>query len=205
MRANEDDLLQRLKQGDDVARRQFWDKFYPVIYNHVRFERARRNNEADAADITQNIFVRAYKSIGKFDGRSSLKTWLITLAHNTAIDFYRVPHHDAEDIGHDEASAACEQEAEYLAGTAEPAEPLRRCIQRQESDLCVRLLAQLTEDQRAVFIHRQIDGMSVAETAELLGKTESAVKMGLVRALARLSELGEEAEREELEEVAAND
>jgi RNA polymerase sigma factor (sigma-70 family) len=66
------------------------------------------------------------------------------------------------------------------------------------------LLAQLTEEQRAVFIHRQIDELSVAETAELLGKKEGAVKMALLRALEKLGALAEEAERQEKEEVAAS-
>lgn len=202
MTASEDDLVRRLKQGDEPAQRQLWDEFYPVVYRHVLFEKARGSNKADTADITQDVFVRAHRSIAKFAGRSSLKTWLITLARNAAIDFYRAPHHDVEDIGHDEASAACEAAERYVAGTAEPAEPPRGCIQRQESDLCAQLLAQLTEVQRSVFIHRQIDGLSVAETAELLGKKEGAVKMALKRALEKLGALAEEAERKESEEVA---
>ncbi len=54
-----------------------------------------------------------------------------------------------------------------------------------------------------MFIHRQIDELSVAETAELLGKKEGAVKMALLRALEKLGALAEEAERQEKEEVAA--
>ncbi len=187
MTENDDDLLRRLRQGDEEARRAFWDRFYPFVYRHVVSAKARGENAQDAEDIAQDTFVRAYKSVVKFEGRSSLKTWLITLSHNAAVDYYRASHYRVEDVGHDEAVKAGEAAARWVTDTSAPAEPLHHCLQQEERDLCRRLLAQLNEEQRAVVTSRLIDDLSTADTAALLGKSEGAVKMLLLRALQNLA------------------
>jgi RNA polymerase sigma-70 factor (ECF subfamily) len=202
--ASDGDLLRRLKQGDDSARRELWDRHYEAVYRHALYKGARGNSSADAADIAQNVFVRAYKSVEGFDGRCSLKTWLLKLCQNAAIDYYRAAHHSAEEVDHDAAVAASEAGGAYSVSTSEPAEPLRHCLQMEERDQCRRWLAEVSEEQQDVVTHRLIDGLSTAETAALLGKSEGAVKMALLRGLQNLAKKAESWTRKK-KEAAIND
>ena len=92
---DETKLVLRLKQGDARAQRELFDLLYAVVYRHVLAKRCARS-EDDALEITQDTFVRAYRDVRSFQGRSALKTWVISLSHHASVDFYRLPRNRYE-------------------------------------------------------------------------------------------------------------
>jgi len=136
----------------------------------------------DAEDALQTTFLKVYQHLGEFEGRSSLSTWLYRIAANEALMLLRRRHPQLSlsDDGDDdlEYPAAqltdwcCLPEEEFVSAEARTA--LDRAIQR------------LPEILRIVFVLRDIEDLSIQETAEALGLSEAAVKTRLLRARLRL-------------------
>lgn len=87
--AVESALVERCKRQDAEAFGKLVDAYQNRVFGFVR--RMIRDND-EAADITQEVFIRAYQAFTRFDGRSSLRTWLFRIAHNLCVD--RVRKHD---------------------------------------------------------------------------------------------------------------
>lgn len=182
--ANETELIRGLREGREETQRLFWDLHYEALYRHVELNGARNRSTADAEEITSDAFRRAFRDVGAFRGDSTLRTWLFALARNAAKDYYRLAANkyppartvDAASVVHDVAAPP------YGVG----AKPEAKVLSRERRDQLRRVLAQLTEDQRAVVTRRIIDGLSVRDTAKAMEKTEAAVKMLLLRALRTL-------------------
>lgn len=81
--AQEGFLVERCKKQDVEAFGKLVDAYQNRVYGFVK--RMVRDNE-EAADITQEVFIRAFQAFGRFDGRSSLRTWLFRIAHNLCVD-----------------------------------------------------------------------------------------------------------------------
>jgi RNA polymerase sigma-70 factor (ECF subfamily) len=144
------------------------------------------NNPQDAEDVLQNTFVKALQSINLFEGRSSISTWLYRIATNEALMIIRkqrpeviISEVDDED-NNDIYSPiqlidwCCLPESETLS--SESKLELEKAIQN------------LSETLRIVFILRDIEGLSIQETSQVLNLTETAVKTRLLRARLNLRE-----------------
>ena len=83
MRIAEDALVERCRQRDMDAFGKIVDAYQSRVFGFVR--RMVKNSE-DASDVTQEVFIRAYQSFDRFDGRSSLRTWLFRIAYNLCVD-----------------------------------------------------------------------------------------------------------------------
>lgn len=173
----EQQLIARLQAGDKAACAECIDLYGPGIY---RLALRLMKNEADAEDVMQETFLSAYKSIGRFEGRSGLNTWLYRIAHNAAMMRLRRPYPHTTSI--DE--------------TLEPEGPARIpgqlfdwcCLPEQEyesSEVRAQLQAGLdglSDGLRAVFVLRELEGLSTQETADALDISADAVKKRLHRA-----------------------
>lgn len=189
---HDEHLVQRLRDGDHHAWRALYRRHREDVYRHAGYANVRGCTPQDAEDITQDTFVRAYRSIHDFAGRSSLKTWLIAITGHAARDHFRRrrtrygPPTVHEAIGHYTANDV--QEA--LHG---PVADVQQCIeQHQQRDQFRAYVAQLDRSYRAVITFRVVDGLSVRETAEAMGRSEGAVKMLLKRAIESLSRIARE-------------
>jgi len=143
-------------------------------------------NPQDAEDVLQNTFLKALQSLGNFEGRSSPLTWLYRIAVNEALMLIRrqKPQVEIAEEPQDEESNlptpvqltdwCCLPEADFL--TTESKRALDAAILK------------LPEKLRVVFLLRDIEGMSIQETSEALGLTETAVKTRLLRARLNLRE-----------------
>ncbi|MGW8225311.1 MAG: RNA polymerase sigma factor [Anaerolineales bacterium] len=177
------DSLQALREGDRAEFAKLVEQYSPMIY---RLGLKMLNNPQDAEDILQETFIKAYKHIGKFDGRSSISTWLYRIATNEALMSLRKKRPDM--ISFDVPSI----------NESEPQEPLQIvdwcCLPEEEylsSEGRLRLdeaAERLPESLRIVFVLRDIEGLSTRETAEVLDISEMAVKTRLSRARLRLRE-----------------
>ena len=144
------------------------------------------NNSEDAEDMLQETYMKALRALPRFEGRSSLTTWLYRIAVNESLMILRkrrpvVPVED-ENLDNDEGLAEPVQivdfsfmpESEMMAGEA-----------RQFLDNAVQ---NLNPGLRAVFLLRDVEGLSIKETAEALNLTEMNVKTRLLRARLKLRE-----------------
>jgi RNA polymerase sigma-70 factor (ECF subfamily) len=175
--------LDSLRDGDRAEFARLMEQYSPMIY---RLGLKMLNNPQDAEDILQETFIKAYKHIHKFDGRSSVSTWLYRIATNEALMALRKKRPDT--VSFDMPSMH----------DTEPQEPLQIvdwcCLPEQEyltAEGRLRLdqaAERLPESLRIVFVLRDIEGLSTRETAEVLQISEMAVKTRLSRARLRLRE-----------------
>jgi RNA polymerase sigma-70 factor (ECF subfamily) len=144
-------------------------------------------NPQDAEDILQETFIKAYQALPKFEGRSSLSTWLYRIATNEALMFLRKKHPVQvsvdEPLKNDEGD---ERPRQIVDWCCLPEDELMSTEARANLD---RSIQELPESLRAVFLLRDIEGLSTRDTADVLDISESAVKTRLSRARFRLREL----------------
>jgi RNA polymerase sigma-70 factor (ECF subfamily) len=175
--------LEALREGDRAEFAQLVEQYSPMIY---RLGLKMFNNPQDAEDILQETFIKAYKHIDKFDGRSSVSTWLYRIATNEALMSLRKKRPDT--VSFDVPSI-------YESEPQEPLQIVDWCCMPEEEYLTAegrmrldQAAERLPESLRIVFVLRDIEGLSTRETAEVLDISEMAVKTRLSRARLRLRE-----------------
>ena len=175
--------LEALQAGDMAEFARLVDAYSTQIY---RLALKMLGDEQDAEDVLQNTFMKALQSIENFEGRSSVSTWLYRIAVNEALMMVRrqkptIPvamdyEDDEDELQHpiQFTDWCCLPEADLLSGES-----------RRHLDKAIR---QLPEKLQVVFLLRDIEGLSIRETSEALGLTETAVKTRLLRARLNLRE-----------------
>ncbi len=175
--------LEELRSGDRVEFARLVETYSPMIY---RLGLKMLNNPQDAEDILQETFIKAYKHIAKFDGRSNVSTWLYRIATNEALMSLRRKHPEATSF---------ENPSVYDTEPQVPLQIVDWCCLPEEEFLTSEGRARLDEaaerlpaNLRVAFVLRDIEGLSTRETAEVLEISEMAVKTRLSRARLRLRE-----------------
>jgi RNA polymerase sigma-70 factor (ECF subfamily) len=180
----ESELLERLRQGDPVAYRLFVDQNSASVYN-VALKLV--GDEQEAEDVLQETFMSAFKALDSFEARSTLSTWLYRIAYNASLMRLRKRKQMTTFSLDDPPFGSNGQEAptsrQLVDWSTVPDEELLTAEAREEMD---RAIAELPESLRSAFVLRDIQGLSGAETAEVLGITVQAVKTRLHRARLRL-------------------
>lgn len=179
----EDISIDALKAGDRAAFARLVERYSPKIY---RLALKILNDPQDAEDILQETFIKALRALPTFEGRSSLSTWLYRIAVNEALMLVRKrkPNFVSIDMEREDAEGDVEP-VEIVDWCCLPEGDLMSAESRTFLDLAIQ---RLTPALRAVFILRDVEGLSVRETAEALGLTEVAVKTRLLRARLKLRE-----------------
>lgn len=144
------------------------------------------NDPQDAEDVLQDTFIKVLRALPSFEGRSSLSTWLYRIAVNEALMLVRKRRPETVSV---------EMEQDDGEGDTEPVEIVDWCCM-PEGDLLSaeargfldKAIQSLTPALRAVFVLRDIEGLSVKEAADTLGLTEAAIKTRLLRARLKLRE-----------------
>ncbi len=169
--ASIDQLIERCLQGDQAAWerivRQYWRKVFNVAYKFV-------GKHDEAEDLTQDIFLKLFKSLDTFDRRANFQTWLISVSRNLCIDHYRSVRKERETIDRDvdagDLSPASADTGPYAA--LEHSD--RRALLRQALD-------ELAPTLRSAVMLRDIHELSYQEIAERLGLPEGTVKSRINR------------------------
>ncbi|MFL6844101.1 MAG: RNA polymerase sigma factor [Allosphingosinicella sp.] len=145
-------------------------------------------NPAEAEDVVQAAYVRAFAAIGGFEGRASLSTWLTRIAVNEALARVRSARRRRRHL--DEASVAVldDYREKLMRGSVSGASPDADFARAQLRRLLEEAIASLPPAFRLVFVLREIEGLGVEETAEALGLKPATVKTRLLRARRRLQE-----------------
>jgi RNA polymerase sigma-70 factor (ECF subfamily) len=186
---SDQELVAGLKEGRKETQLEFFNRYYNAILQYLRYlyhGQAKICN--DAEDIAINTFCRAYRDINKFEGRSSLKTWLFRIAHNAAIDFYRSSKNKGSLVSLEENTEISESATCSLAGQ-KIRDPASEAVEKEKQEKIQECLEQLSRDHRIVITLRLIDNCSIKETAQIMGKNEGAIKMLFLRATGRLSKI----------------
>lgn len=160
----------------EQGQRRFWEAYYPIVYDRARVE---ARNSHDAEDITQDVFLRAFRSNGSFADRPTPKVWLILLCRRAAVDYYR----------RQPPPAPKQVNGSAPSDLGKTPKLVKDCIARERAERLRGWLVLLSLEQREVVELRVYQDLSVRETAELLGKSEAAVKMLMCRALQKLHSL----------------
>jgi RNA polymerase sigma-70 factor, ECF subfamily len=180
----EDYSLEALKAGDRNEFAKLVDDYSAVIY---RLAVKMLENPQDAEDVLQETFIKAYKHLKNFDGRSSISTWLYRIATNEALMMLRKRKYISVSI--DEPIGASEDDQEPLQIIDWCCLPETELMSSEALDYLDEAVENLPYSLRVVFLLRDIDGLSTKETSEVLNLSESAVKTRLSRARMRLREL----------------
>lgn len=175
--------LEALKAGDRAAFSELVETYSGRLY---RLALKLLQNPQDAEDVLQETFIKAFRYIHGFDGRSSLSTWLYRIATNEALMQLRRKHPETVSIEEPVEDGAAEQEPlQIVDWCCLPEQELLSSETRRRLEEAVR---RLPDTLKTVFLLRDIEDLSTAETAEVLGLSETAVKTRLSRARLRLRE-----------------
>lgn len=170
-------LIQRCLRGDQIAWelvvRQYWRKVFNIAYKFVG-----RHDEAE--DLTQDIFLKIFKSLGTFDRRANFQTWLISVSRNLCIDHYRSVRKERETIDRNVDAN------ELTPASTEPG-PMAMLEQRDRVTLLRHALAELPETLRSAVLMRDIQEMSYQEIADTLRLPEGTVKSRINRGRTELA------------------
>lgn len=143
-------------------------------------------NHMDAEDAVQETYMKAFASLEKYTGQSSLSTWLTRIVLNTAIDRQRKRKKRRSELLENDVAMIEEYRAGLSAGQI--LSPESELARTEISVMLKDAVARLPDDFRPVFVLRDIEGMSVRETAETLDIKEATVKSRLYRARRLLRE-----------------
>jgi len=176
--------VEALRAGDREEFSRLVDVYSGPIY---RLALKMLGIPTDAEDVLQNTFLKAFQHLKDFEGRSSLSTWLYRIASNEALMLLRkqrpeitLSDNALEDNDNSDyyptqfTDWCCLPETEFLSAESKAA--LDRAVQH------------LPETQRIVFVLRDIEGLSIQETGQVLNLSEAAVKTRLLRARLSLRE-----------------
>lgn len=172
------DLARRAGTGDGDAFRAIMRRHNQKLY---RLARSIIRNDGEAEDIVQETYVTAFAHLSTFRGEASLATWLSRIAINEALG--RLRKRQRAQTVMLEAPANDAQIIPFPL-TADPDDPERTMAQRQILALVEQATDALPDVYRTVFVARVIEGLSLEETAELLGIKPQTVKTRLHRARA---------------------
>ena len=180
-RASEEaELVRRAQARDELAFREIVERYQAKVYSII-FGILRNRN--DAEDIAQQVFAKVYFSMGNFDFRSSLLTWIYKITVNECYDYLRkrrvrklvyesdFSEEDATRLARSNAAVDSRPTAENeLAGR----------------DYVVKLLARVSEEDRSLLLLKEVEGHSVEELAKMTGMNQNTIKVRLFRARNKL-------------------
>ena len=161
--------------GRLVERNQHY--VYNAVYHLV-------GDERDAEDIAQDVFVKAYRSIGRFEGRSKFSTWLYGIMLNSVRSFWRRRTRRPRLV-----QDAAEEDERAHDPAAEGRNPFEESVRGERVEAVRAAIARLDEDLREIVVMRDIRGLSYEELADVLDLPDGTVKSRLHRARSALKEL----------------
>jgi RNA polymerase sigma-70 factor, ECF subfamily len=173
-------LVRRVQARDEMAFKEiverYQSKVFSIIYGILR-------NHNDAEDIAQQVFAKIYFSIGNFDFRSSLLTWIYKITVNECYDYLRKKRVRKliyeSDFNEDDSL-----QMENSQSARDHTVPVDETLERR--DLLVKLLGKISEEDRMLILMKEVEGHSVEELAQMTGMNENTIKVKLFRTRQKL-------------------
>jgi RNA polymerase sigma-70 factor (ECF subfamily) len=172
-----DEVTRLAWQASRLDADAFGDLYRLYSSDVLRYVTARVAGRHEAEDLTNTIFEKAFAAMSRYQpSPAQFSTWLYTIAHNLVIDHYRRRRHPLLEGNEDNERVS-----------ADPAEdPEARLLADERRHRLYRAILELTDEQRLVVGYRFFYNLAIRDVAELMGKTEGAVKALQFRALQRL-------------------
>ncbi len=175
--APESGLLQRCRQGDTAA-------FTQLVSMHERmvFGLAARilGDAEEAKDLAQEVFLQVYRTLSRFEGRSSVKTWIYRIVVNHCHNRQRFWRRRKRDQARALEELTARDEAR-IAASHPAGDPFEDLARRERARLVQRALGELSFEQRTILILREVEGMSCEEIGVALSLPIGTVKSRLAR------------------------
>jgi len=173
-------LVRRIQARDEFAFREIVERYqakiFSIIYGILR-------NHNDAEDIAQQVFAKIYFSIGNFDFRSSLLTWIYKITVNECYDYlrkkrvrklvYESDFSEEDALRMENSDTATDQHTPVDTALA-------------QRDLILKLLDKLSEEDRMLILLKEVEGHSVEELSRMTRMNENTIKVKLFRARQKL-------------------
>ncbi|GAC1417241.1 MAG: RNA polymerase sigma factor RpoE [Acidobacteriaceae bacterium] len=181
-------LVAELKAGSEQAFAQLIAQYHQPIYSLIVRS---LQNPSDASDVTQEVFLKVFRSIRGFHGDASLRTWLYRIAVHEASNQRRWwTRHRRQEVTIDSSMAGDDGDNEQLSLAATLADrgssPFDHAAQRQLRERVEAALREVPEAFRTVVVLREIEGFTYEEIAEILQTNLGTVKSRLTRGRAAL-------------------
>ena len=168
-----DKLIRQAVKGDGEAFGELYARHLDAIYRYVRF---RIINEADAEDMTEEVFVKAWEALPAYRiGEHPFTSWLYRIAHNLAVDYHRKRQPESSPEMDDQHGGG---------GHVEDV-----ITHRQQVTDLVAAVQELDDSEQDVVILRFVEGYSHDEVAAMIGKSANATRVIQHRALAKLGKV----------------
>ena len=158
MNREETEMISRCQQGDQEALKEIFDKYHKKVYS-IAYGVVRQREEA--LDVVQEVFIKLFRSINNFKGRSQFYTYLYRMVMNTAID-------------HKRKAGKQFMSSLDVEGSFEPSDepekgPEKVLLQKELEERVKLAMDKLPAEQKAALIFRDVEGLSYQEMAEAMG------------------------------------
>jgi RNA polymerase sigma factor (sigma-70 family) len=177
--ADDREIIDRIINGEPAWFEVLIRRNNPVLY---KIARNYGYNHQDAEDLMQETYVSAYQHLGQFAGRASFKTWISKIMIYRCL--YKFQH--GSDRKEQPASDFIQENAKPMLSAGKNLTPEHAVLGKEFSTMLEHALQTLPVGHRTVFLLRQVEGFSVAETAEMMSISEVNVKVRFGRAKAML-------------------
>lgn len=181
--SDEQTLIEQCRKGDTGAFRQLVERYENRIY---ALSCSIIGDRETAREATQDAFVRAYKALPKFEGKSSFYTWLYRIATNVCLNAAQRENRRLDNISLEGLQETYDIAPDRFFGAEDPGNDIERIDLRNQIQ---RVLNRLSPDHRAIVVLKDIEDLSQEEIAETLGISIGTVKSRLFRAREHLRDL----------------
>lgn len=173
-------LVRRVQAKDEMAFKEIVERYqtkvFSIIYGILR-------NHNDAEDIAQQVFAKVYFSIGNFDFRSSLLTWIYKITVNECYDYLRKKR-VRKLVYESDFSEEDSLQMENSQSARDQKVPVDETLASR--DLLLKLLSKISDEDRNLMLLKEVEGHSVEELAGMTGMNENTIKVKLFRTRQKL-------------------
>ena len=195
-----DILIKSALKGDMQSFEELMYQYEKKVYNVAL--RVFKNPE-DAKDISQDVFIKIYKNLDKFDNKSSFSTWIYRITTNTCIDELR-KRKGKETVSIDNDNEYDEGRFKREFADNEPT-PEEKVISKEGESEIIKSMNTLSDEHRTIIVMRDIEGLSYTEISEIIGVSIGTVKSRISRARLQLKNIILKREQKDFKVVNINE
>lgn len=169
------ELVARAQQGDTRAFDQLVKKYTPKLYGLVY---NMTSNREDTADLLQDIFAKAYRSLQRFMGKSSFYTWIYSISVNMTLNFLKKRGRYTK-VSLDDVDTGIQNDPTFIEVTTTAKSTLREVNINELQKRLNEAMMKLSEDHRTVVTLYDVQGLQHSEISQILGVSEGTVRSRL--------------------------
>ena len=173
---NETEFIERLKQGDETAFKTIVEQWQDMVYNTIL---GIVQNETEAEDLAQDVFIKVFEKIGTFKGDSKFSTWLYRIATTTALDHLRSKKRKKRFGFLQSLSGSSGEEKDQIPDFHHPGVNLDN---KERAAVLFKAIDELPDNQKAAYTLHKLEGLSYRDVSEVLNTSVSAVESLMSRA-----------------------